>query len=513
MSKLSISAIGLMATTILSKILGFGRELTLSYFYGTGMYSDAYISALNIPGVIFACIGVAISTSFIPLYSGIKEKECENKANLFMNNVLNIVTVIVLVITILGIVFSKQIVQVFAIGFTGEKLSITIEFAKILFLGSIFLELSNILSSYLQIKGNFIIPGIIAIPYNIIIMISIFLAAKYNNYIIVYGTVFAMIVQVVFQLPYVYKNGFKYKTYINIKDSHIKEMIFLVAPVFIGVAVNQVNALIDKTLASTLSSGSIAALNYANKLNGFILALFVMSIATVIYPLFYKYISQNNLKEFKELINSVINIMLVILIPTTVGTMVLSKPIVKILFERGAFDSYSTKVTSIALFFYSLGIVGFGLREILVRAFYSLKDTKTPMLNGVISVILNIILNLTLIKSMGISGLALATSISSIIGVFILMICLNKKIKFIDYVKISKLTIKVIISSIVMGIGVNMSYKYLIILLGSGLTSIIASLTISVIIGIIVYFVLIYILRLEEVYILIDKIKSRIANR
>lgn len=513
MSRLSISAIGLIIATILSKILGFGRELTLSYFYGTGMQSEAYITALNIPGVLFACIGVAISTSFIPLYSGIKENEGELKANLFTSNLINIVMILVGLITVFGIIFSREIVHIFAIGFTGEKLELTINFAKILFLGSIFLEISNIVSSYLQIKGNYIIPGIIAIPYNIIIMGSIILSAKFNNYIIVYGTVFAMLIQVAIQLPFMYKHGFRYKTYIKIRDNHIKEMMYLVAPVFVGVAVNQVNALVDKTLASTLSSGSIAALNYANKLNGFILALFVMSISTIVYPLFSKYISKNKTDEFGKLINTIINLMLLVLIPTSIGAMVLSEPIVKLLFERGAFGSNSTIVTSGALFFYSIGIIGFGLREILVRAFYSLKDTKTPMINGVISVVLNIILNISLIKFMGVNGLALATSLSSILAVCLLINSLNKRMNVIKIKKLIILLIKSLGASAFMGIVVKVIYSLTINYIGEGFIGLVISIGGSVVVGIIIYLIIICNINVDETNLVINKVRTIIQSK
>lgn len=508
MSKLSVSAIGLMIATILSKILGFGRELTLSYFYGTGSYSEAYITALNIPGVIFACIGVAVSTSFIPLYSNIMESNDESKADLFMSNLMNIIVILVGIITFVGIIFSKEIVNVFAIGFTGDKLELTINFVKILFLGSIFLELSNIASSYLQIKGNYIIPGIIAIPYNLIIILSIALSSKGNIYIIVYGTIVAMIMQLVVQIPFMYKYGYRHKNYIKINDNHIKEMLCLVAPVFVGVAVNQINSLVDKSLASTLNSGSIAALNYANKLNGFILALFVMSVATVVYPLFSKYISKNQNKEFKQLISKIINIMLIILIPTTIGTMILSKPIVRLLFERGAFNSESTAVTSGALLFYSIGIVGFGLREILVRAFYSLKDTKTPMINGVIAVVLNIILSLTLIKYMGVNGLALATSLSSISSVILLVRALNKKIYAIDIKKTFLLLTKLLIASALMGLSVKFVYLQLSSIAINGFLLNAVSIGFTIIIGILVYGGAIIILKVEEIKIIIDKVKQ-----
>ena len=169
------------------------------------------------------------------------------------------------------------------------------------------------------------------------------------------------------------------------------------APVFVGVAVNQVNGLVDKTLASTLVEGSISALNYANKLNEFVMGIFIVSITSVIYPLLSKLSAANNKEEFNNSIVKSINYVILLVIPISIGAMVLSTPIVKLLFERGAFDLRATQMTSSALFCYSIGIIGFGLRDILSRVFYSIQDTKTPMINGAIAMALNIVLNLILI--------------------------------------------------------------------------------------------------------------------
>lgn len=510
MSKITKAAVSLMIATILSKILGFVRELTLASVYGTSAYSDAYLIALNIPTIIFACIGTALATSYIPLFYKIKEEREESNGIEFTNNLINIVIVICTLLIIIGFIFTENIVKLFAIGFQGQTLSLTINFTRVLLIGMVFMALTYIISSYLQAKEEFLIPGLIGIPYNIIVIASIFLSSNLNIHILVYGTLIAMASQFVYQFPSAYKKGFKYKPNLDIKDENIKKMLYLVIPVFIGVSVNQINALVDRTLASTLVEGSISALNYANRLNGFVIGLFIASISSVLYPILSNLSAKNSKQNFINALVKSINIVIIIMIPTTVAAITLATPIVKFLFQRGAFDFNATKMTSIALVYYSIGMVAFGLRDILSRAFYALQDTKTPMINGAIAMILNIILNLILVRYMAHGGLALATSISSLICIGLLFISLRRKIGSFGENKIFILFLKSSLASIVMGVIVKITYNYIHSILKTSFINEALTLGITVITGVSIYTLLINLLKVDEVNLILDKIKDKV---
>ena len=284
MSKITKNAIILMMITIISKILGFGRELILASSYGTSMYSDAYLIALNIPTIIFSVIGGALISTYIPLYCEVNNTLGEEEAVKFSNNIFNIITIASIVLAIIGILFTKPIVKLFAIGFDGQTLDVTVEFARLLIVGIIFISISNLFTPYLQIKDNFIVPGMISIPKNIITIISIIFSLKYGIEVMIWGTLIGMLSEVIFQYPFMYKTGYRYKLIINLNDKYLKKMIILLGPVIIGIAVNQINIIVDRTIASTLVEGSISALNYANKLNSFIMAIIITSISAVIYP-------------------------------------------------------------------------------------------------------------------------------------------------------------------------------------------------------------------------------------
>ncbi|AUN15205.1 murein biosynthesis integral membrane protein MurJ [Paraclostridium sordellii] len=513
MSNLAKSAFWLMVVTMLSKVLGFAREIVLGYFYGTSAYSDIYITAMNIPLVVFAAIGTALATTFIPLYHEALEEGGEKRALKFSNNIISIVSILSVLLAILGYIFAEPLVKLFAMNFTGEKLELTIYFVRVMIIGILFIGLSNIMTSYLQIKGDFTIPGMIAFPNNIIIIISIIMSAIMKNIdILAIGGLLGMVSQFLFQVPFAIKKGYKFKPVINLKDKYLKKMMWLVLPVFIGVAVSQVNTMVDRSLASGLGDGVITALNNANRLNGFVLGLFIATLGAVIYPTLSKLSNENNQEKFAESVATSVNCVNLVALPTTVGAIVLATPVVRILFQRGAFDETSTALTATALVFYSVGMVGVGLRDILGKVFYSLKDTKTPMINGIIAVILNIVLNIALVKVMGHGGLALATSLSAIICILLLFGSLKKKIGYYGQDKIKSTFLKSLISSLIMGAVTYFIYKFLSGMLGLGFIQEAISLGVSVAIGAIVYAILVVALKVEEIDMLIDMIKKKIGK-
>ena len=504
MGKVVKAAVGLMIVTILSKIIGFAREQVLSFVYGASMYTDIYFATMNIPNVIFAAIGAALSTTFIPLYCDINNSLGEKKSLKFTNNILTIVFIICILIAILGFVFTEPLLKIFAFGFEGERLAIGIKFTKILIFSVVFIGISNVLTAYLQVNNNFTIPGLISLPQNIIVIISILLSAKYGPYVLVWGTLIGISSQVVFQLPFAYKERYRLKPHVDLKDSYLKKMLVLTAPVLAGVAVHQVNIMVDKNLASLLPEGSISALNFADRLNNFILALFITSIVAVVYPMLSKLSHEDNKEKFSDYIVKSSNSIILLVIPISIGAIVLSKPIVKLLFERGAFDDRATIMTSSALSMYSIGLVAYGLRDIINKVFYSLQDTKTPMVNGAISMGLNIALNIIFVKFMGHAGLALATSLSAIMCTLLLFYSLRKKIGDFGQEKIVRTTIKSVLSAILMGVSVSFSYKFIINHIEVGFIGQVISILGSVLSGIIVYGISVTILKIEEVYMIIN---------
>jgi putative peptidoglycan lipid II flippase len=495
-----------MFLTIITKILSFAREVVLSYFYGASAISDAYLISMTIPGIIFSLVGVAINRTYIPIFSNIIKNQNEKEGNIFTNNIINFFIIFCTAMFLIGFLFAEQIVKLFASGFEGESLFLAVNFTKITLFGIYFTTISHILISYLQIKNKFIVPALISVPFNIIIILSIIFSTK-NLYLLAVGVVIAIFSQLLVLLFTSFKNGFKYNFLFKPKDENFKKLIYLSLPIILGSSITQINVLVDRTIASRIVVGGISALNYATRLNNFVLGIFVLSITTVMYPSISKMAAENKFKEFKISLVEVIGIINLLLVPITIGSMIFATPIVQLLFGRGAFSDKAIYLTSQGLIFFSVGMVGFGIKDVLTRALYSLQDTKTPMIIASIAITINIILNIILSNFLGIGGLALATSISAIISTILLFICLRRKIGPFGIKRLVISFVKMLIASLIMGIASKMLYNFLLLHFNGNV-----SLFLAILFGAFLYFLIILFTKVDEFHIVIQGIKTNLKN-
>lgn len=413
-----------MLIGIIAKAIGFSRDLILSFYYGASNITDIYMMATTIPLVIFSFVGAGIVTSFIPVYSTIKSyKEKQN----FVNSIINIVIILTTIIIAVIYLFTEEIVHLFVPGFENQSQDLTVKFTRISCLALYFSGIIFIFQSYLESNGKFLATSLMSFPLNIVLISSIFLSTIYELDILAWGIVISVLCQFLFLIPSLKNTGYKYKINFNMKDKYVKKMIFLAIPASIGVSMDQINLIVDRSIASTLVQGGISALSYSNKLIIFIQGILIVSLLTVVFPKISKVASEHHFKEFNLILYKFIEIFYILILPITLLLFMYSKMIIEILFGRGEFDNIALELTYPTLSFYGIGLIGIALRELLSKAFFALHDTRTPVLNAVFGMALNIVLNLILSKHMGLNGLALATSISSIVTSLLLIFGLKKK--------------------------------------------------------------------------------------
>lgn len=440
----------LMIISLFSKAIGFLREILLSYYYGTSEISDAYLTALIIPTVIFTFIGAALSTSFIPIYNEILKKESLKSANKFMNNLITTFFIASLILAVLGALNAQLLVNLFASGLTDRANELAVFFTQISIFGMIFTLSVEIMRNYLQIKGNYSTPALVGIPMNIILLISISSSYYFENLLLLpLGILLSIIAQILFLVKPIKRVNFSLKPVLNLKDKYLKKVIILALPVLLGVAVNDINKIVDKTLASQVGVGGISALNYAISLNNFVQGVFIITITAKLYPIISKMFVDEEVTKMKSKIEESIVYVALTVIPISLIIMLFSNEYVSLLFGRGEFDEKSIKMTSQVLFYYSIGMLFYGLREILSKPFYAAQDTRTPMLNASLGVILNVLLSLMLIGQIGLGGIALATSVSSIITTFLMYISFQKKFGEINFQSLFKSLSKITLASII----------------------------------------------------------------
>ncbi len=496
-----------MLLSLLSKGIGFLRDIILAYFYGASSISDAFLISLVIPSVIFGFIGIGVSSAYIPMYSNIESKLGVKEGDKFTNYLINLMLVFTTFLCLICLLFTEPLVKIFASGFDGETIELATSFTRVTVLSMYFSGLIYIFSGYLQIKGNHIAPSLMGLPLNFALILAIVLSSYIQISILPFGKVLGAFLQFLFLLFFVYQKDFSYKPILNVKNDHLKRMVVLAFPIILGSSVEQINKLVDRTIASNIAIGGISALNYANQLNLFVQGIFVSSIAAVFYPVISKMAANDNVLGLRKALSQTMVVISVLLVPVTMGSVIFAQPIVELLFGRGAFTKQAIDMTSTALFYYSIGMIAFGLRDVLTKAFYSLKDSRTPMINSALTVILNIVLNIVLSKFLGIGGLALATSISASVCTILLFISLGKKIGFFEFKNMTMSFLKIICSSVIMGFIAKFSY----VMLGQ-IFHIQLSLLISILVGAIAYCLIMYFMKIKEVDDFIKGIKRVIEK-
>lgn len=502
------ATISIILVTMLVKVTGFLRDIVLTYSYGASSVSDAYIISLTIPASIFAFISVGITTGFIPIYTSIEKNFNLNKGIYFTNNLLNFLLLFSSVVIFLVFIYVDNIVKMFASGFDDHTFYLAVKFTKITLFGIYASVVMAIYRGFLQVKGNFLITSLVALPNNLIILISIYLSYKLENlYILSYGTLLGLISQFLILVPNMLKEKYSFRIILDLKDYDLRKMLIVAIPVILGTSVNEINMLIDRTVASGLNEGAISALDYSFRLAQIINSLFAASIAIAMYPIISKMVVNNNFNLFNKITTNALNSITVVVIPISLLIMYYSKDIISILYGRGAFNQSAIHLTSISLFYYTIGIIGYGYREVLTRVFYAIDDSWSPVFTSILSVLLNIVLILILSEKMGVAGLALATSGSAILGAILLMVHLKikKKNLHLNYQHIVSTMLKTLVASLIMIVSTWSINEFLIFNV-SALPRVIVGGTISLLI----YYIMATIFKISEFLDLTMKIKQKL---
>lgn len=447
----SKTVIVVMLITLFARFFGLLREILIAGYYGTSVYTDAYIIANNIPTVLFDTLGQALLTSFIPMYSKICHEEDKKRADIFTVRLLICLMMICVLLTLVGEVFTKQIVLIFASGFKGDALDITMQFTRILLPSLFAMTLLNLFTGYLQIYEKFELATIVTVIGNVSIIFSLIISSVIKNvYIFVWGSLFGLFFQVLFLMPSVVKQGlFKNDQKLFKRDEYVKLLIPLLVPVFIGSALNEINSIIDRTMVSGLGTGAVSTLNYAYKIISLAISVIVTPIIAIMYPRFSALAAQNDGVNFKDIIHKCLNYICAVIVPISVIIFEFRDFIVKILFERGSFDSVASLQTSQALICYTFGLVAMAIQQVLIRVFYSKQNTFAPMINGAVCAAANIVLDYVLIKKFGFVGAAIATSIVAVIACIVLSFLLWKK-RIVSVRRFCSILVKNALSGLVM---------------------------------------------------------------
>ena len=477
-----------MIITVISKVLGFFRDIVLARYFGAGAVTDAYFVAQTIPESLFSLVVQAISIGFIPIYTQLLHSNGEKQANRFVDSILKLSLILCVFLVAFVNLFPKIIITIFASGFDSETTEYAITFVRISVFAMFFRITVAIYTAYLQSNEQFTIPAFNGVILDVVSIITIIIAFYTKSIILVWGIIGASCIQFLALFPSVRKlkpmMNFSLK---NIYNDEVKQMLLLFIPVAIGVGANQLNVIADRTMSSSIQ-GAISSLNYANKVDNVLENIIILSLATVMFPTFSKNIAANNIEGFKRNVSKSIDVVSFTMLPCSAFAMLFSTEIIRLLFGRGAFDSTAISNSAIAMKYYSVGLLCLSYNAIFTRAFYALKKVKVVSVVSCGTLISNVAMNFILKPLMGIGGLALATSISNIVTTFLLVFLLVKEIKG-NFVKdiITELS-KIIIASTALIFVTYFVYKHLAL-------HYIISMALAVITGTIVYLIISFSLR------------------
>lgn len=510
-NKVIKSSFLVMIFIILGKIFALVRDSLIAAKFGATYITDIYNFALGMV-YLLTTISYGLTTTFIPIHTELLEDKDKNKRNNFVNNVLNVFTIGTIILTILMIFFSKEIIYVFGHGFKNDLavFNTSVKITRIMLLSLIFISLQSVVTGVLQAHKEFYEPSAMALVSNIVyILYLVFFTTRYGIIGFAVATVVAFFMQFLINIPKYKKLGYKYSIYMDLKDNRMKQMFRLSIPVIISTSVIQLNAFVNRAFATNIYYGAVTVLDCANKINTLAYEVFAIGIAMIVYPILSELAVKGDMNGYKRSLQRSINIILLIMVPAAVGIALLREPLINVIFKRGAFTEEAAKLTSQALLLYTPAMIAYGVRDILNKAFYSVKDTKTPMINSFIGIGINVIINIVLIKYMGVSALTLATTISSIIITILMFNKLSKKLEGINTKDIVVVFFKIVFASLIMAVVIIMVNKFFISKLFYGLKRDVLSILISTLLGVIAYAISIFILKVDEINDVLDKFISK----
>ncbi len=499
-------------STLISRILGYLRDMAIAHYFGAGAIADAFYVSYRIPNLLRRLLGEgALVSSFVPVYTDYIAHKTKEEQEKFLGTIYFVLTSLLVVLTILGIIFTPFILTIIAPGFKAspDKLKLAILLTRIMFPFFITIGLAAFFMGILYVHHIFVYSALSSCFLSISELFFMFCVCPFMSAPIVglsIGVVLGGLSQGLFQMIPIIKQKIKVKFCFDFKNEGFRKVCLLMLPATIGVSVDQISAFVDIIFASWLREGSVSALYYSNHLMLLPLSLFGVAVSSVSLPVLSKSASFENYDVMKNQLRENINIMSFFILPSTIGLIILAKPIIKLLFERGKFDAAASQMSSSALKFYCVGLIAYALVKILSTAFYSLKDTKTPVKIAAICVMSNVILNAVLMQFLEVGGLALATSLSSFLNASLLAYKLRGKIGNLGFMQTLNNFLKILASSMIMGIILFFIPKL-------HHFNKLFSVFIPLVSGVLTYFIFCYIFRVKEVVLFTNFLRAKLARK
>lgn len=426
--KLIVTAVFMIVATLLSKVLGQVRDSLLTAFFGAGIESDAFYTASTIPTTLFdVVVGGVISATFIPVFNNIMAERSKDEAMVFVNKFVTMILCITVIISVAGILLRTQLAHFMAPNYDGEKQQLTANLTAIMFPMIIFTGLAFSFVGLLQSFGEYNIPSIISLVSNLaIIVYYVTLGKKFGIYGLAVTMIIAWSLQFLIEVPWIKKFGVRFRPDFRFKDKYIIQAVKLAGPMLIATWVQPLYTIVNQRLASNIDS-AVTYMQQSSRLYLIVTGVVSFVITNLIFPKLAQAVANKKEEETKKLFSMSIRSMFMLILPLMAGFMILSYPVASIIFHYGKMTNDGILAISTLLKFYLIGMAGLAINEVLSKTFFAMSESKIPMINSILSMIVNIVLAYVLFGVMQTNGLAIATACGSICNAVLNAVSMHRK--------------------------------------------------------------------------------------
>jgi putative peptidoglycan lipid II flippase len=508
------------AATLTSRLLGLARDQVLAYLFGAGNAMDAFNVAYRIPNLMRDLFAEgAMSAAFVPTFTRRLTLHGKESAWHVGNQLINALLVVTGTLVVLGMLFADPLTHLLAGSYAEVpgKLELTVFLTRIMLPFLTLVAVAAAVMGMLNSLNRFLAPALSPAMFNVgIIASSVLLVPVMPRFglepitAIAIGAMVGGFGQILLQLPSLYREGYRYRPKLNPSDPGLQAILRLIGPGTLAGAAVQINLLVNTVLATGEGTGAVSWLSFAFRVMYLPIGIFGVSIATATLPAVSRHAAHKDLAKVTATVSGALRMMLILNIPALVGLTVLASPIVALIFERGSFSPTDTASTAAALMFYAPGLIGYSAVRIAVPCFYALGNSVTPTIVSILSVALNVVLNLILVRTMGFRGLALGTSIAALVNALILLAFLRHRLGGLEVGRILETGAKVTVAAVAMGFSVHASHGWLLgVVPGTDLVSRLVQVFGSIGIGLVVLALGARLLRIAEW----DRVREHLLRR
>ncbi len=501
-----------MLVTLIGKVLGLYRDRLLAIHYSVGMEASAFFTASRIPRVFFdAVFASAVASCFIPVFSEYLEKKGKEEAHRFACAFITLIGLVTAALSLLGMAFPGPLVALFADYSDPNTVALAASLTRVMFPTVFFSGIAFSLVGVLQAQDHFFTPALMSTASNLVIIgYFLFLDRIWGIYGLAVAYLVGWFLQGVIHAPSLRQIRFRYRPRLEFRTEGMKKVVALMAPVMVSSWVQPINLVISSRFGSRLlDGGGVSVMEYSNNLYLVITGVFILSVTNVIFPRLSRLTAGGAETAFRDTLRQTMHTSLFFVLPMTAGLMAVSHTLISLVYGGGEFDAFSVDITATALFWLSLGMTGYAVQNILSRAYFARQDGRGPLVAGALSILSNLVLCRMLTGPLGITGLALASTLSSTLYAILLLIPLERGgAGILDTSMVWDLA-RMVLASVATGLGAWWVLRALSGILPAGKMGEVLSLGCSALTGVAIYVLLAAVFRLQEVRLVLSSISNR----